>query len=436
MKLNLGCGGDYKEGYLNVDAFDSTVADKIMLAYNLNFKDNYFEEIYMSQLIEHLGIVGSIHCLSECFRVLKPGKIIIIKTPDLRKSFKKYLDGDREVRKNILPWIYGVDIPGMAHRFCYPDDLIQEILQNIGFTNIIKEFSEIDQYEPVLKISCEKPVEYEIYQKISKIRKVLLEKKIIDINDQITSLEKDDLIDFFTQKIRDYIDSKNQDDFKKIIIYGAIRSPLITKLFLENINLKRIIPKEFYEKYLDLLKKLEDLDFPTILLITMMKTPGFIGRQDDLYSTICDIGAKIIEKLLQDSKRDEVIKKLKETSITIKPEFKIDLLSLKLIMLKSNRFFQMAIKEFVLGNFEQAANLFNISVSLHRGQFLSFWNLGRLYRLLKNDKEADKHYKNTLQFLENLKHDNIENIKDFLKREINNAKADNYSSPISSLDDL
>jgi len=30
MKLNIGCGKIYKEGFINIDALDSTVEDKIM----------------------------------------------------------------------------------------------------------------------------------------------------------------------------------------------------------------------------------------------------------------------------------------------------------------------------------------------------------------------------------------------------------------------
>jgi len=436
MKLNLGCGGDYREGYLNVDAFDSTVADKIMLAYNLNFKDNFFDEIYLSQLIEHLGIVGGIHCLSECFRVLKPGKKILIETPDIRKSFEKYLNGDREVRKNILPWIYGVDIPGMVHRFCYPDDLIEEILLNIGFTDIYKDFFEIDMYEPVLKISCKKPNKCEIDQIFSITRKKLLEKKIIDLNNQITSLEKHELIDFFSNKIKEYKKSKNLDELKKIIIYGAIRSPMITEIFLKKINSNLEIPKEFFEKQIGLLKILGELNSPSILMDTMMKTPNFIGKQEDLFSTVYEIGIKIIEKLTLDEKRDEVVKKLRLTSKTIAPQFKIDFFSLKLINLKSNRFFQIGAKEFILGNFKQAINYFKNSMLFNRGQFFSFWNLGRLYRLLKNDKEAKKYYKYTSELIENIDHENIENIKLFLKKEIRDCSLDKYSSPITSFSEL
>ena len=138
MKLNLGCGGLYKKDYLNVDAFDDTVADKNMSALNLKLKDNSIATIEASQLIEHLGLINSIYALSECFRVLELNGALAIETPDIKTSFKKYINGDREDRKNLLTWIYGLETPGMQHKFCFPDDLLEEILRKIGFTNIKK----------------------------------------------------------------------------------------------------------------------------------------------------------------------------------------------------------------------------------------------------------------------------------------------------------
>jgi len=433
MKLNLGCGGDYKEGYINVDAFDKTVADKIMYAYDLKFDDNTFNEIILYQLIEHLGIVGSIHCLSECFRVLKPGKKIIIETPDIKKSFEIYLKNGREGRKNILPWIYGVDIPGMVHRFCYPDDLIDEILLQIGYKKIKKEYIEIDPYEPILKITCEKPVEYELYQKMSTFRKKLLENKIIEIDNQIESLEKHDLVNFLTEKTKVFLKPENLDELKEILIYSTVRSPIITKIFLEVMKSTEFFPKNFCKKYSDLLDLLIELDFSNILLNTMIKTPDFVGQQEELYSTITRMGSKIIEKLLNDQSRDEFIKKLKVTSKKIANENKIDFFSKKIIMLKSNRYFQEGVKEFIVGSYKIAINKFNKSILFHRGQYLSFWNLGRLYRIQKDIKESNKNYNNALNLINSLEVKNIKSVKIFLKREINDKKIYKYSSPITSL---
>lgn len=436
MKLNLGCGGDYKKGYLNVDAFDDTVADKIMSAFNLDLEENSFDEIYMSQLIEHLGIVGGIHSLSECFRVLEPGGKLIIETPDLRKSFEKYLNGDRETRKNILPWIYGVDISGMIHRFCYPEDLLEETLQNTGFINIKKEFFEIDQYEPVLKIICEKPTEYKSYQVMAIFRKKLLENKIINLDDQITSLEIKNLVDFFNTKINAFIKTQDQNNINAVFTNGVIRSPEATKLFFETLVSSSIISKELYTKYDDILNILIEVDFSNVLLDNMRQTSGFVGEQEKLFSTICELGIKTAEKILQNENRSGIIDNLREISSKISSDDKISFLSPKLLTLKANRFFQLGIKEFISNNYETAISMFNKSTSLHRGEIFAYWNLGRLHRLQKDAKKADENYSIALKLVNSFESENVESYRQSLKNEINDQDASKYQSPISSFSEL
>jgi len=80
-KLNLGCGSDYKEGWVNVDCRGNVNVDKI---YDLNkfpysFKDNTFNEIYVSHVLEHLD--DPIKVLMEIIRISENGAKIIIKVP-------------------------------------------------------------------------------------------------------------------------------------------------------------------------------------------------------------------------------------------------------------------------------------------------------------------------------------------------------------------
>ena len=105
-------------------------------------------------------------------------------------------------------------------------------------------------------------------------------------------------------------------------------------------------------------------------------------------------------------------------------------------MLKSNRYFQVGVKEFILGNNEEAIKMFNKSICFHRGQYLSYWNLGRIYRIQKNKEEANKNLKITLELINNLDFENIKNIKVILKNEINDNRPEKYSSPITSLNIL
>ena len=124
LKLNLGCGQIYKKGYINVDAFDESVADQVMSAFDLEFDDNTFTHVDCTQVLEHLGAAKSIYSLAEVYRVLIPGGMFLVETPDLVTSFKAFLKGSEDQRKQVMNWIYGLDMPGMSHIFGFPEELL------------------------------------------------------------------------------------------------------------------------------------------------------------------------------------------------------------------------------------------------------------------------------------------------------------------------
>jgi predicted SAM-dependent methyltransferase len=81
IKLNLGCGNDIKNGYINLDLIKSKGIDVV---HNLNiypypFKENSFDEIYSSHIIEHLDNPSKF--IEELWRISKNKGKIIIKTP-------------------------------------------------------------------------------------------------------------------------------------------------------------------------------------------------------------------------------------------------------------------------------------------------------------------------------------------------------------------
>lgn len=78
IKLNLGCGSDYRKGYINVDSNRKIKADVYMdLNKKFPFKNNSVDEIYCKNLFEH--IPNPLNFLLEIKRILKKqGKAIII----------------------------------------------------------------------------------------------------------------------------------------------------------------------------------------------------------------------------------------------------------------------------------------------------------------------------------------------------------------------
>jgi ubiquinone/menaquinone biosynthesis C-methylase UbiE len=80
-RLNLGCGSDVRESFVNVDYVNfpgvDVVCDLNKLPYP--FKENFFEEVVMRNVLEHLE--NPLNVLKEVRRISKPGARVFIKGP-------------------------------------------------------------------------------------------------------------------------------------------------------------------------------------------------------------------------------------------------------------------------------------------------------------------------------------------------------------------
>ena len=91
-KLNLGCGMDIKKGYINLD---KSKLKGIDVVHDLNkfpwpFKDNYFDEIYAKDSVEHLDDLFKV--MTEIHRISKKNAIVKIIVPYWHSSSAFYPD--------------------------------------------------------------------------------------------------------------------------------------------------------------------------------------------------------------------------------------------------------------------------------------------------------------------------------------------------------
>ena len=253
MKLNLGCGKDYKEGYINIDAYDKTLADKKMPVDNLDYPSDSIEEIQAIQLIEHLGFYKTVYALAEWFRVLKPNGTLIIETPNIEKTFKKFLNSNIETKKQLITWIFGLEKKGMTHIFCFPIELLEITLKRTGFTKIKKTFTEKEKNHPTLRIQCVKPLKNDFYQTVAIFRKKIANEKLIDISKYYETTTQEKLIDFIITKTQLYKNKKDKKILDEILLEGGICSPEIVKTFFQECSNNKILNK----KKLQFIKKLQ-----------------------------------------------------------------------------------------------------------------------------------------------------------------------------------
>ncbi|HEV7393411.1 MAG TPA: methyltransferase domain-containing protein, partial [Burkholderiales bacterium] len=88
MKLNLGCGYNKLEGYINVDSQPACAPDKVvdLEHFPWPFPDNSVDKIMMTHVLEHLGADKQTFfgIIKELYRVCKPAATVHIIVPHPR----------------------------------------------------------------------------------------------------------------------------------------------------------------------------------------------------------------------------------------------------------------------------------------------------------------------------------------------------------------
>ena len=157
VRLHLGCGNVHRPGYVNVDLFDSSVADVKGDVTRLPFATASADGIEAFHVIEHFDYIHCKYALSEWFRVLKGDGELVLETPEISGTFKQFLKSDANSQEKRLQWIYGIDSPGMQHKVGFSSKLLQRLLHECGFVRTKREEATTHLYEAGMRIVCRKP---------------------------------------------------------------------------------------------------------------------------------------------------------------------------------------------------------------------------------------------------------------------------------------
>ncbi len=93
LKLHLGCGANYKQGWVNID-IGNKVDLNLDLRRPLPLPSQCCQVIYSEHFLEHIGYPQPAQLfLSECYRVLMAGGLLSISVPDTELILNSYVHG-------------------------------------------------------------------------------------------------------------------------------------------------------------------------------------------------------------------------------------------------------------------------------------------------------------------------------------------------------
>lgn len=157
--LHLGCGSFYLDGWINTDLPPNPQMDfPLDITFPLPFVDNYFNVMYASEVIEHIKLEELRVFLGQAFRVLRPGGVLRLTTPDLEKVCSIYLYQNPKVKPTEFGtvWLDGefsddiwinAQFRYWGHQFLYSFKQLKKELEEAGFDNIIR-------VQPMITNSC------------------------------------------------------------------------------------------------------------------------------------------------------------------------------------------------------------------------------------------------------------------------------------------
>ncbi|MGH2613349.1 MAG: class I SAM-dependent methyltransferase [Rhabdochlamydiaceae bacterium] len=163
-KLNIGCGNVLLKEYLNCDKYyypgslaplnDNALADSWNQehpdsswiqadAKELPYQSDYFDEVLMVHVIEHLSMEDGNRAVKEAARVCKPGGFVEIETPDLIVACKLMIETDKEVDSQhwyrvmgLLHGTTGMDGEGQFHLCGYSENYLRKVMTDHNLINI------------------------------------------------------------------------------------------------------------------------------------------------------------------------------------------------------------------------------------------------------------------------------------------------------------
>ena len=275
--LHLGCGDSYYPGYINIDKFNATVADVIGDGEYLPFAWGSIDIVVAYQFLEHFDWYHCRYVLAELFMVLQDNGTLVIETPDLQKTLRKWKQLKLPAQLPSLNWVYGIDSPGMSHKSGFSESLLQHLLSDSGFSAIQKQKALTHNYAPGLRLVCRKKNSAADYELLAAVRIAI--KNHLGWRDSPSLLLLEPWIQRLFSAYRQQYRS-GDPGLTRALLTAAIVNPQLPLVFLEQGIARRLFCQAEQQKTIEFLQFLTTIKFPQKLFSLWLRRKKHPGRAD------------------------------------------------------------------------------------------------------------------------------------------------------------
>jgi hypothetical protein len=182
-RVNLGCGHDKREGYLNVDLHSMHAPDLVSEVTDLRLlPSNYYEHAVAQDVLEHITRLRTRTALCEWNRILKEGGTLELRVPNVVGLVKLLTQRENRAaarQEELLQCLFGTQrYEGDFHQSGFTDIYLTALLEETGFK--VVKLATVDEWlfhvlarkvahvppSPLLRIEKDEDFLRAVYQKM------------------------------------------------------------------------------------------------------------------------------------------------------------------------------------------------------------------------------------------------------------------------------
>jgi len=172
-RLHFGCGRNLMEGWVNIDSGDWPGVMRFDLTQPLPWAAETIEFAYSEHYLEHLDLAEGLSFLREVVRILMPGGVFRLSTPDLSKLLEQYQE------RRIVEWLDVGWTPGTPcdmvnegmrlwdHKYLYDREKLEVVLAAAGFDRICPVTWRASEIAPLVNLES-RPFHGELIYEVHK----------------------------------------------------------------------------------------------------------------------------------------------------------------------------------------------------------------------------------------------------------------------------
>ena len=336
-----------------------------MNALSLPLEDRSVEELVALHLVEHLGWVGCTYAFCEWFRVMKPGAKLVVETPDLDATVRRFVDADYRERALLANWMYGLESAGMGHRFGFEFEVLRGLLVSCGFEGIERQPARCHAPLPGLRVVAQR-ARSRSQQAHATFKRLVRERDLVADGQSLA-------VELHEQVAMDLVRTLSRGDLRAgdlhaLLARFAVHDPRVARAALDALGSRKAL-RDAWEPMLD---ELEALDLPSALAAQLVRSPIAPGAMEHAYRS------------LRNEWRDVLIAHARARRAPAWPdtrlhdELRVCPFSPAGLGAEAERRLALGLRCRVDGDTAEAQYHLEISAALNANLFATHWNLARL----------------------------------------------------------